>query len=114
MTIAKELNEIKEKILADLKAKTISLERDRPSFKADPEQLKAYNDERDATLRTSILVHGRLAGYHVRGSIHYNCPRCALLDGVASTVDPRGRGTSTKDFWGCDTCGLEVEVLRGV
>jgi hypothetical protein len=90
------------------------LEQNRPKFNADPENLKAYNTERDAALETMGMVHRNLPSYRVRGTINYYCPKCRLTRGVESTINPRGGGTKTADFWGCDTCGLEVTVERSV
>jgi hypothetical protein len=114
MTIVEKLNEIKEQIISNLETKAKHLERDRPSFKAHPEQLKAYNADRETALKALSLAHGRLPSYRVRGTVNYNCPQCWLIDGVQSVVDSRSGGTRTADFWRCDTCGLEVEVTRGI
>ncbi len=114
MSIAKKLNEIKEEVIADCERKVKYLEQNRPKFNADPENLKAYNTERDTALETMRLVHARLSSYRVRGTINYYCPKCCLTRGIESTMNPRGGGKKSTDFWGCDTCGLELEVTSGI
>lgn len=114
MTISEKLNETKEEIISNLETKAKNLERNRPKFDAHPEQLKAYNVEYDTTLKTLRLIHTRLSSYRVKETINYNCPHCWLIDGIQSAVKPRGGGTKTKDYWGCDTCDRRFEVACGI
>ncbi len=114
MTIAKKLNEIKDAIIADRENKVKCLERNRPKFTAHPEQLKAYDIERHAALAAMSLAQQRGTDFRVKIGLNYQCPRCCIVSGARSTLHPKNIGTRTKDFWGCDACGLKLEVPFGI
>jgi hypothetical protein len=113
MTIAQKLKEVAEKIVSNAETKSINLERNPPSHKAPTDELKVYNAEREAVAKALSRIHGRLP-YIVKGTTEYNCPKCWFLGDARSIINPRQVGGTKNDYWGCDTCGFEVEVVRGI